>query len=66
MLQLVQRGPLTYTTRALYAAAGAGSTGRLESVLDPCSNDAHYLCRPSVLQLVQAQLNVSSPFSTRV
>ena len=46
MLQLVQRGPLTCTTCAVDAAAGTGSTERLESFLDPYSNtNVHYVCR---------------------
>ena len=59
MLQLVQRGPLTRTTCAVDATAGAGSTERLESFLDPCSNGRRALPVPSVLQLVQAQADVT-------
>ena len=54
------------TPCAVDAAAGAGSTERLESFLDPRSNNLRALLAPSVLQLVQAQLNVSCLFSTRV
>ena len=42
------------TTCAVDDAAGAGSTQRLESFLDPCSSDRRALPLPSMLQLVQA------------
>ena len=70
MLQLVQtqlnasssiftRVPMTHTTCAVYAAAGTGSTARFESFLDPCSNDGRVLPVPSMLQLVQDQIDVT-------
>ena len=52
------RVPMTRTTCAVDAAAGAGSTER--------SNDGRAFPVSSMVELVHAQLNVSSPFMTRV